>query len=631
MNPEEDPLNSIYNDLYALHKEANHVRNIRVKFEFNGERRVVQMPRPLNYLNLYNTVLQIYQRNLMMVYSAGGSRDMCQILLNTQSDLDNVVNLMDNNKNMRNLKLSLVEKVLPGNQEMTVNNNPMAPSMVTSTSVPSFLNKSSFTEPSPPPHNNKYQRRQTLDSSPMITRTRYSPPPGTIHKDEVKRHRGSRTSLNSEGEFIPDVQQFGSSAIGYSSSTSIESSLPSPQVGSESFLPSSYPEEMEVSYPHISSNASQKGGTYPRRLHPPNQVPIEERRSENSRTFPRQRPSVQNTRFNPSSSYFPNNNMSSNCSSCSSGLDYDDRSPRHQSIRNWQSRSTNDVNKQDDNRMVTSPITRKYGKSAPTNWRKGKMLGSGAFGKVYLAYDADTGRELAVKQVELNNDNTQLVTKEIKALKTEIEVLQDLDNDRIVKYYGCCEDNLQLSIFMEYMPGGSIKDELRAYGPITEGVARKYTSQILEGLVYLHSYHYVHRDIKGANVLRDSSGNVKLGDFGAAKRLQTLVINSNQTLIGTPYWMCPEVIEGNGYGRRADIWSLGCTVVEMLTTKPPWYNLEPMAALFKIATDKTKPNLPDHISMECRDFLSLVFVHKDDRPYANQMINHKWFNNGNYF
>jgi len=102
------------------------------------------------------------------------------------------------------------------------------------------------------------------------------------------------------------------------------------------------------------------------------------------------------------------------------------------------------------------------------------------------------------------------------------------------------------------------------------------------------------------------------------------------TVVGTPYWMSPEVIEGKGYGRRADVWSLGCTIVEMLTTRPPWYEYEAMAALFKIVTQPTKPNLPPNISLTAKEFLSAIFVDKDERPYAEDLVNHHWFT-GNYF
>ncbi|XP_059583487.1 uncharacterized protein LOC132250420 [Alligator mississippiensis] len=262
---------------------------------------------------------------------------------------------------------------------------------------------------------------------------------------------------------------------------------------------------------------------------------------------------------------------------------------------------------------------------APTNWRLGKLLGQGAFGKVYLCYDADTGRELAVKQVQFDPDSPE-TSKEVNALECEIQLLKNLLHERIVQYYGCLRDPPErtLSIFMEYMPGGSIKDQLKAYGALTENVTRKYTRQILEGVHYLHRNKIVHRDIKGANVLRDSAGNVKLGDFGASKRLQTLSLSGMgmKSVTGTPYWMSPEVIRGEGYGRKADIWSVGCTVVEMLTEKPPWAEFEAMAAIFKIGTEPTNPQLPHDVSHHAQDFLKWIFIEAKLRPSADELLRH---------
>ncbi|KAH0627629.1 hypothetical protein JD844_003634 [Phrynosoma platyrhinos] len=290
---------------------------------------------------------------------------------------------------------------------------------------------------------------------------------------------------------------------------------------------------------------------------------------------------------------------------------------------------------------------------APVNWRLGKLLGRGAFGEVYLCYDVDTGRELSVKQVPFDPDSQETSktkskekekdnqaeagyflsfdgvcqdSKEVNALECEIQLLKTLRHERIVQYYGCLRDpeERKLSIFVEYMPGGSIKDQLKAYGALTENVTRKYTRQILQGVFYLHSNMIVHRDIKGANILRDSAGNVKLGDFGASKRIQTICMSGTgmKSVTGTPYWMSPEVISGEGYGRKADVWSVGCTVVEMLTEKPPWAEFEAMAAIFKIATQPTKPQLPDGVSDYCRSFLKLIFVEEKRRPTAEDLLRH---------
>ncbi|ELU01774.1 hypothetical protein CAPTEDRAFT_222203 [Capitella teleta] len=178
---------------------------------------------------------------------------------------------------------------------------------------------------------------------------------------------------------------------------------------------------------------------------------------------------------------------------------------------------------------------------------------------------------------------------------------------------------------MEYMPGGSIKDHISKHGKLTETLTRKYTAQMLDGLCYLHALMIVHRDIKGANILRDHYGNVKLGDFGASKRLQT-ICTAAHTVTGTPYWMSPEVVNGEGYGRKADVWSLGCTTVEMLSGHHPWHEFEPMAAIFKIATSQEpKYELPPSVSDVAKDFLKLCFQYDPkERKSSQELLTHRF-------
>ncbi|NWI98521.1 M3K3 kinase, partial [Crypturellus undulatus] len=350
-----------------------------------------------------------------------------------------------------------------------------------------------------------------------------------------------------------------------------------------------------------------KGGTFPRQYH------LSQSRkdySDGRRTFPR--------------SYFPQENLFQLVpSSRTKSFNGDSKlsAQQHSEYRpKWWSNCEKGLQV-----FSTSPPKARNSLQAPVNWRLGKLLGRGAFGEVYLCYDADTGRELSVKQVPFDPDS-QETSKEVNALECEIQLLKTLRHDRIVQYYGCLRDpeERKLSIFVEYMPGGSIKDQLKAYGALTENVTRKYTRQILQGVFYLHSNMIVHRDIKGANILRDSAGNVKLGDFGASKRIQTICMSGTgiKSVTGTPYWMSPEVISGEGYGRKADVWSVACTVVEMLTEKPPWAEFEAMAAIFKIATQPTNPQLPDGVSNSCRNFLRQIFVEEKRRPTAEDLLRH---------
>lgn len=287
-------------------------------------------------------------------------------------------------------------------------------------------------------------------------------------------------------------------------------------------------------------------------------------------------------------------------------------------------------------------------KGSDFEWKRGRILGSGGFGSVYLCYDVDTGVELAVKQVQIYCQSEE-VSKEVKALQREIQLLQDISNPRIVQYYGSQKQPSVLSIFMEYVPGGSVKDQIQEYGPLSENVTKRYTRQVIEGLEFLHSSMIVHRDIKGANILRDHEGNIKLTDFGAAKRLSNIAAKtidksvppsslirkytdkscSTKTITGTPYYMSPEIIEGKNYGRKVDIWSLGCTVVEMMSGHPPWHEYEGVAAIFKIAT-QPHPHytLPTHASLSVRDFLMCCFARDpEERPSAKVLSSHMFIRN----
>lgn len=224
------------------------------------------------------------------------------------------------------------------------------------------------------------------------------------------------------------------------------------------------------------------------------------------------------------------------------------------------------------------------------------------------------GELIAAKQVMLHGSNPAVAEKEYKKLQEEVDLLKTLKHDNIVGYLGTClEDNI-VTIFMEFVPGGSIANILRHFGPLQEVVINKYTIHILQGIAYLHKNRVVHRDIKGNNVMLMPNGVIKLIDFGCAKRLNGLNMNGTRremlkSMHGTPYWMAPEVISESGHGEKSDIWSIGCTVFEMATGKPPLANMNKMAAMFYIAAQKgLMPTLPDQFSKKARDFVNLCLI-----------------------
>ncbi|NXG07726.1 M3K19 kinase, partial [Sakesphorus luctuosus] len=264
----------------------------------------------------------------------------------------------------------------------------------------------------------------------------------------------------------------------------------------------------------------------------------------------------------------------------------------------------------------------------PIMWTRGEVLGKGAYGTVYCGLTSQ-GQLIAVKQVVLDTSDQLTTEKEYQKFHEEVDLLKTLKHVNIVTYLGTClEDNI-LSIFMEFVPGGSISSIINRFGPLPEVVLCKYTEQILQGVAYLHANCVVHRDIKGNNVMLMPNGTVKLIDFGCARRLAWTSANGarSETLRsvhGTPYWMAPEVINESGYGRKSDIWSIGCTVFEMATGKPPLASMGRIAAMFYIGAHRgLMPSLPDGFSSAAVDFVHACLTRdQHERPSALQLLDH---------
>ncbi|XP_027360436.1 mitogen-activated protein kinase kinase kinase YODA-like [Abrus precatorius] len=254
-------------------------------------------------------------------------------------------------------------------------------------------------------------------------------------------------------------------------------------------------------------------------------------------------------------------------------------------------------------------------------WKKGQLLGQGTFGHVYLGFNSESGEMCAMKEVTLFSDDAKS-RESAQQLGQEIALLSRLRHPNIVQYYGSETVDDKLYIYLEYVSGGSIYKLLQQYGQLGEIAIRNYTRQILLGLAYLHAKNTVHRDIKGANILVDPNGRVKLADFGMAKHISGQ--SCPLSFKGSPYWMAPEVIKNsNGCNLAVDIWSLGCTVLEMATTKPPWSQYEGVAAMFKIGNSKELPAIPDHLSEEGKDFVKLCLQRNPlHRPSAAQLLLH---------
>uniref|UniRef100_A0A0D9VXY6 Protein kinase domain-containing protein n=1 Tax=Leersia perrieri TaxID=77586 RepID=A0A0D9VXY6_9ORYZ len=223
------------------------------------------------------------------------------------------------------------------------------------------------------------------------------------------------------------------------------------------------------------------------------------------------------------------------------------------------------------------------------SWMRGALLGSGSFGMVYEGisdtastgvsgkwdWNANEGAFFAVKEVSLLDQGSN-AQQSILALEQEIALLSQFEHENIVQYYGTDKkwfyEESKLYIFIELVTQGSLSSLYQKY-KLRDSQVSAYTRQILKGLVYLHERNVVHRDIKCANILVHANGSVKLADFGLAKEMSK--INMLRSCKGSVYWMAPEVVNPRKtYGPQADIWSLGCTVLEMLTRQIPYPNVE---------------------------------------------------------
>lgn len=230
------------------------------------------------------------------------------------------------------------------------------------------------------------------------------------------------------------------------------------------------------------------------------------------------------------------------------------------------------------------------------NWVKGRLIGKGSYGRVYLALNASTGDMMAVKQVEQAPSEDGTVDPRqrsmVDALQGEISLLKDLYHTNIVAYLGCETSLEYVSIFLEYVPGGTIAAIYRTpnQGRFEEQLVKFFTGQILDGLAYLHDKGIWHRDLKGDNILVDANGVCKISDFGISRQTEDVYDSyANGTMMkGSVFWMAPEIIQSQGersYSGKVDIWSLGCVVLEMWTGARPWSDVqEQMQVILMVST-----------------------------------------------
>jgi serine/threonine protein kinase len=257
-------------------------------------------------------------------------------------------------------------------------------------------------------------------------------------------------------------------------------------------------------------------------------------------------------------------------------------------------------------------------KDVNTEFTNFEKIGEGAAGEVFVAAHVPTGIDVAIKKIALANQNVQLLT-------TEISIMKESKHENIVSFIDSFLVDQTLWVAMEYMGGGCLTDtlEIFSYLALSEEQISYVAVEVFKGLRYIHHHHRIHRDIKSDNVLMGIDGSIKIADFGYAAQL-TEERSKRTTIVGTPYWMAPELIRGENYDEKVDIWSTGIMIIEMAEGEPPYMDLPPLRALFFITT-KGIPELKqmDKWSSEFKEFLHLCLtVDPTQRPDTTQLLKH---------
>ena len=265
-----------------------------------------------------------------------------------------------------------------------------------------------------------------------------------------------------------------------------------------------------------------------------------------------------------------------------------------------------------------------YRPSTPTQVKLGDLIATGTFGSVYTALDLQTGEHLAVKVLKEHD---------MALLDHEVNLLKQLCHPNIVGFRGVREVEGKLHIYMEYVEGKSLVHQLARWGPFAEPLIKRYTRQLLSALSYCHDMRVTHRDIKGKNILVTTSGQVKLCDFGSAKKFVNDMTSEHPTksYTFTVQWTAPEVVQGDiKYNTKVDVWSLGCVLIEMASGKAPWDErmheiTNQFRLLYIIGHTDDKPAIPANLSHDCRQFVDLMLTKDPERrPTARELLGHPW-------
>jgi len=254
-----------------------------------------------------------------------------------------------------------------------------------------------------------------------------------------------------------------------------------------------------------------------------------------------------------------------------------------------------------------------------------EIIGTGTFAKVYLGAIKKTKVKIAVKKIKIE-DNEKI----INLAKEEIIIMSKLIHPNILSYLGLFQNDKYLYIYTEYVTEGSISNMIKKYGCFKdENIIKKFVKEILNGIVYLHENRIIHRDIKCSNILINKD-NIKLADFGCTFCFDESNTYKNSILSGTVPWMAPEMIKKEKFGSKIDIWSLGCTIVEMLNGERPWSECPTVARIFYMVTiELEKPIIKNEkkLSKELKNFINNCLQHDPKiRPSAKFLQSHPFLN-----
>ncbi|XP_075976213.1 mitogen-activated protein kinase kinase kinase 4-like [Anticarsia gemmatalis] len=254
-------------------------------------------------------------------------------------------------------------------------------------------------------------------------------------------------------------------------------------------------------------------------------------------------------------------------------------------------------------------------------WQRGQMIGRGGFGKVYAVVNTETGQSLAMKELSIK-------TEQLKEAINELRILEGINHPHLVKCFGCELHRDKMLLFMELCTEGSLETLVVKMGPLPEQTVRVYTFQLLSALRVLHFNSIVHRDIKTANIFMAQDNKcVKLGDFGCAVRLRAYHTARGELVdrVGTDPYTAPEVFydkTGSGYGRAADVYSLGCVVTEMASGERPFEKYEHGYHIMLAVHKGERPAIPSWLSDEGHQFCQSCFRERNDRPDVDELLQH---------